>query len=67
MKKQTQSQRLIRALKRREHTYLEMILVGAGCSPWKRVSEGLGPGWKIVKGSRKWGTRKLITWKVVKA
>lgn len=62
--KETQGRTLIRALKRKPHSYLEMLLRGAGCSPWKRVMETLRADEALVKGRNKQG---LVTWRVVVA
>jgi hypothetical protein len=40
-KRKTQGRAIIEALKRRPLTYLEMIQLGQGLSPWKRVKESL--------------------------
>jgi hypothetical protein len=67
--KLTQGDIVIRALKRRPHTYSEMLDLGAGNSPWKRCDEALGQirhhGWHLVKG-RRWvaGHEYLTTWAV---
>lgn len=61
----TQGRLAIDALKTRPHTYLEMLKLGVGCSPWKRVSECLRAHEKLVKGKRYIGPGKyLITWAV---
>ena len=64
--KQTQGRRLIAHLKRKPHTYLEMLRYGVSVAPWMRVRESLRPGEQIVKGKR-WtgGKRYLTTWRVV--
>jgi hypothetical protein len=66
--KQTQGRRLIAALKRKPHTYLEMQMLGISTSPQKRVTESLAEHEQIVKGKR-WiaGRRYLTTWRVVAA
>lgn len=61
--KQTQGRKLISALKRRAHTYLEMNLLGISVSPQKRVAECLRDDEQIVKGKRDGRT----TWRVVGA
>ena len=37
----TQGRCLIQALKRKPHTYMEMLRIGVSTSPWKRVQECL--------------------------
>ena len=59
----TQGRRLISALKRRAHTYREMLQACESCAPWKRVAETLLPHEQIVKGERS----GLVTWKVIAA
>lgn len=60
----TQGRLLVAALMRRPHTYAEMLALGAGCSPWKRLPETLKlfPNLRIEKGEK----RGLVTWRVVK-
>lgn len=60
----TQGRLLIAALKRRPHTYMDMLMHGVSCSPWKRVSESLRHGEALVKGKN---ARGLTTWRVVAA
>lgn len=60
----TQGRLLIAALKRRPHTYLDMLKHGVSTSPWKRVQECLHPHEEVVKGRNAHG---LTTWRVVSA
>ena len=60
----TQGRLLIAALKRKPHTYMEMLRHGVSISPWKRISESLRPDEQISKGKNPKG---LTTWRVVKA
>ena len=59
----TQGMRLVRALKRKPHTYLDMLMLGISTSPQKRVVEALRrlPDHQLVKGMR----GGLVTWKIV--
>jgi hypothetical protein len=63
---QTQGRRVIEALMRRPHTYMEMLHLGVSTCPQKRVAECLRAHEKIVKGSRCVGGRDLTTWQVVR-
>lgn len=56
-----QGRRLIAALKRKPHTYLEMLMLGISTSPQKRVVECLSPTEQVHKVKNKAG---LITWRV---
>lgn len=62
----TQGMRLVRALKRKPHTYMEMLMLGVSVCPWKRLRETLRhmPGVELVKGTNRAG---LTTWRVVTA
>ncbi len=60
----TQARLLIAALKRKPHTYMQMLAHGVSCSPWKRVQEGLRADEKLVKGRTRQG---LTTWRVIQA
>lgn len=60
----TQARCRIAALKRKPHSYLEMLSYGISTSPWKRVQEGLRDDEAIVKRKGKDG---LIRWKVIAA
>ena len=46
----TQGRRLIAALKRRAHTYREMLQACESCAPWKRIEESLLPHEQVVNG-----------------
>ncbi len=59
----TQGRRLIAALKRRAHTYREMLQACESCAPWKRIEESLLPHEQVVKGKR----GNLVTWRVIAA
>lgn len=59
----SQGRRLIAHLKRKPHTYLEMLRYGISVCPWKRVKESLQAGEQLVTGRR----GDLKTWRVVKA
>lgn len=70
--KATQGDKVIRALKRKPHTYAEMLAIpGGGICPWKRAAEAIGQsrhcGWRIEIG-RRWveGHEYLTTWRVVR-
>lgn len=65
----TQGRQLIAHLKRKPHTYAEMMQVmrWESSSPWKRAVEALKPDEQIVKGLRLVNNRYLVTWRVVKA
>jgi hypothetical protein len=70
--KATQGDIVIAALKRKPHTYAEMLAIpGGGICPWKRAAEGIEQyrhtGWTI-KLARRWvaGHDYLTTWQVVK-
>jgi hypothetical protein len=57
----TQGRAIIARLKKRPHTYLEMLMLGVSVCPWKRVYESLREGERIVKATNR---RGLITWSV---
>ena len=59
----TQGRRLIAALKRRAHTYREMLQACESTAPWKRIEESLKPHEQVVKGKR----GDLVTWRVIAA
>jgi hypothetical protein len=61
--KATQGRRLIAALKRKPHTYLEMQMLGISTSPQKRIKESLQFPEYVFKSYSK---RGLITWQVRK-
>lgn len=60
----SQGRQLIALLKRKPHTYLEMLGYGISTSPWKRVVECLLPTESVLKGVNRQG---LVTWRVVAA
>jgi hypothetical protein len=64
----TQGQIIVRALRRRSMTYMEMMQLGVSVCPWKRVGEALrlDPALRLVKGKRKQGGLELVTWRIVK-
>jgi len=57
----TQGRRIIEALKRKPHSYLEMQRLGISTSPQKRAVESLAPNERIIKTK---GADGLIRWKV---
>lgn len=64
--KLTQTQRLLRHLRRRPHTSMELIMYGISVCPWARLRDGeasrhLKPGERIV---RKVNGRGLVCWSV---
>ena len=58
---QRQGRRIIAALKRKPHTYMQMIALGVSSCPWRRAQECLSPTEQIHKAKNKAG---LITWRV---
>jgi hypothetical protein len=60
----TQGRLLIAALKRKPHTYMDMLRHGISVSPWKRIAESLGPTEALVKEKNR---RGLTTWRVIAA
>ena len=60
----TQGRLLIAALKRKPHTYMDMLDHKVSISPWKRIAECLGDSEQLVKATNKQG---LTTWRVVSA
>ena len=60
----TQGRLLIAALKRKPHTYMDMLSHGVSTSPWKRIEESLRADECVKKGKTRAG---LVTWKVVTA
>ena len=65
----TQGACLVEQLKRKPHTYMQMLAYGLSCSPWKRVAEWLDlhPGWRLHNGTKAHGCDELTTWRVVKS
>lgn len=60
----TQGRALISHLKRRPHTYMEMLAHGLSISPWKRIKECLADNECIVKAQ---DAKGRTTWRVTKA
>lgn len=60
----TQGRLLIEELRRKPHTYMEMLRYGLSISPWKRISESLGRDEFIEKSADRQGR---TTWRVRKA
>lgn len=63
MKYATQGKVLIAELRRRPHTYMEMLRYGVSISPWKRIKESLGVDEVVEKGS---DSKGRTTWRVRK-
>ena len=62
----TQAERIYTHLRRKPHTYGEMLALRISTSPWKRIFDGqrhLKEGEQLVSGTNKDG---LVTWKVAK-
>lgn len=59
---QRQGRRLIAALKRKPHTYMEMLMLGISTSPQKRVVECLSPTEQVHKAKN---SRGLVMWRVI--
>lgn len=59
----TQGRCLIEALKKRPMTYGDMLALGLGNSPWKRVMEALDESREQLLKSP--GPDKLLRWRVV--
>ena len=57
----TQGRLLIARLKRKPHTYLDMLGYGISTSPWKRVKECLRFPEYVEQATNK---RGLVTWRV---
>ena len=60
-KRSTQGRRIIAVLKQKPLTYAQMLRLGEGNSPWRRVEECLAPDQVIVKGQHPSG---CVTWAV---
>lgn len=58
--KESQGRRIIRHLRRKPHTTMEMLMLGISVCPWKRVREAMREGESLVKGER----NGLVTWAV---
>lgn len=63
MKCKTQGRLLIEKLKRKPHTYGQMLAIGISVCPWKRIKEALCIDEQIFKAKNRQG---LMTWLVVK-
>lgn len=61
--KHTQGRKLIAHLKRKPHTYLEMLRLGISVAPWMRVKESLREGEHLFKSKN---ARGLVTWFVTR-
>jgi hypothetical protein len=59
----TQGRLVIAALKQKPHTYRQMLMLGVGNSPWKRVMECLDPERETLLKVP--GPDKLVRWRVV--
>ena len=64
MNKATQGRCIIAELRARPLTYRQMLNLGAGNSPWKRVAETLRPDEELVKGVHH--PSNCVTWRVVR-
>lgn len=60
----TQGRLLIEKLRKKPHTYMDMLRYGISTSPWKRIREALGMDEQLLKVENRQG---LVTWRVVKA
>lgn len=63
MRYATQGRLLVAELKRRPHTYMDMLRHGISISPWKRVKEALQADEVIEKGA---DSKGRTTWRVRK-
>ena len=63
----TQGRLLIEALRKRPHTYLEMLRYGLSTSPWKRITECLHDTEAVKKEHRTVNGKRLVTWRIVRA
>ena len=61
-KRSTQGRRIIAVLKERPLTYAQMLRLGEGNSPWRRVEECLSADEVIVKGEHQ--PSGCVTWAV---
>jgi hypothetical protein len=59
----TQGRLVIAALKQKPHTYRQMLNLGVGNSPWKRVAECLNPERETLLKVP--GADGLVRWRVV--
>jgi hypothetical protein len=64
----TQGETVFHAARKRPLTYLDMLQLRAGLSPWKRLVEHMRarPDYMIRKGVRRCGGEELVTWRVVR-
>lgn len=60
----TQGQRLLAHLRRRPHTYMDMLRLGISICPWKRIPDALTQQDRLVKGL---DAKGRTTWRVVRA
>lgn len=60
----TQGRQLIRMLKRRGMTTMDLVQTGISVCPWRRIAEGLQPGERLVKTKN---ARGLIVYRVTRA
>lgn len=69
MAKRTQGQRLLAHLKRKPHTYLEMLMLGISTCPWRRVREALRghPELSLAKTRKTVNGQELVAWRVIKS
>lgn len=61
----TQGKLIVRALKRRPHTYMQMLALGVSVCPWRRVEEAMRLHFsdhELVKGKTREGH---TTWRVI--
>lgn len=63
----TQGRLLINELRRKPHTYMDMLRYGISISPWKRIKEALAIDERIEKsadraGRTTWRVRKISAW-----
>ena len=63
-KRTTQGRQVIAALKRKPHTYRDMLALGCGLSPWKRAMECLKDHEEIIRTTGKDG---LVRWRAIAA
>lgn len=71
MKRGTQYARLIRALRIKAMTTMELIAATGSVCPWRRLSEAVQYGYlradeKLVEGTRNVNGKTLKTWRIVR-
>jgi hypothetical protein len=49
----TQGRILIERLRKKPHTYMEMLRYGLSTSPWRRITESLREGESLIRHKRK--------------